>query len=397
MTRHREIEGEIVMGWPDRKRLRPSVSKDRQGRVIDGRSPFMDLEGPITPTHLRYVKIQLDTPDPVHPYDWLLSVEGSVEHQCELTLEDLQKLPTRTVRVVTECSGSDAHFFEWERSGGQVHGCDTHPPENGKPSRDDLSQPHTGQVSSGEFTGVSVATVLEKAGLKPNAVALRAEGFDRGIPGEQASRGVSEVPEEINYDKCLPLDKALDPDTIVAWALNGEYLWHSHGAPVRLVVPGWSGNWSVKWLHKLEALDHMAPCWYQTQYFYYADSPQDENREMVSAMGVKSVITAPRDGDSSLRRGSHMMRGLAWSGYGGITRVEVSVDDGKTWRDAHLEDPREKWLWVRWNHTWDTNKAGTYRLKARATDETGRTQPQTRWNFLHKNFDGIVPVEVTVK
>ena len=397
MRRGRELEGELIMGWPDRRRLSSPVSKDRQGRVIDARTPFTSLEGLITPTDLRYVKIQLDMPETVHPYDWLLSVEGEIENSLTLDLEELQKLPSRTVRAVTECSGSDAHFFDWEEGGEEVHGCDIHPPEKGKPSRFDLSQPHTGQVSSGEFTGVSLATILAQTGVKPNAVAVRAEGFDRGRPSEQARQGVSELPEIINYDKCLPLEKALDKDTIVAWALNGEYLRHVHGAPVRLVVPGWSGNWSVKWLHKLEVLDHMAPCWYQTHYFYYAESPEAEDREMVTTMGVKSVITDPRDEDPPLPRGVYMVRGLAWSGCGAIRHVEVSVDGGDTWHDAHLEEPHEKWLWARWYYTWDVQEPGNYRIMSRATDEEGRVQPQTPSNYLRKNFDGIVPVDVEVE
>jgi DMSO/TMAO reductase YedYZ molybdopterin-dependent catalytic subunit len=238
---------------------------------------------------------------------------------------------------------------------------------------------------------------MEKAGLKPDAISVRAEGFDRGTPSEQASQGITETPEEINYDKCLPMEKALDPDTIVAWALNGEYLRHVHGAPVRLVVPGWSGNWSVKWLHKLEVLDHMAPCWYQTHYFYYSDSVEDENREMVTTMGVRSLITDPRDGDPALPRGVHMVRGLAWSGCGSITRLEVSVDGGDIWHDACLEEPRGRWLWVRWHYAWDVQTSGTFNIKSRATDEMGRVQPQIRWNYLRKNFDGIVPVEVKIE
>ena len=397
MRRQREIEGELIMGWPDRKRLSSYVSKDRQGRVIDARTPFAHLEGLITPTDLRYVKIQLDMPEPVHPNDWFLSVEGEVQDRLRLTLEDIQKLPSRTIRVVTECSGNDAHFFDWERNGEELHGCDIHTPEKGNPSRYDLSQPHTGQISSGEFTGVSLATILATAGLKSNAVGIRAEGFDRGTPSEQASQNISEAPEIINYDKCLPLEKALDSDTIVAWALNGEYLRHIHGAPVRLVVPGWSGNLSVKWLHKLEVLDHIAPCWYQTNYFYYADSLEDENREMITIMGVKSVITDPREGDPPIPRGLFMMRGLAWSGRGGIRHVEVSMDRGETWRDAHLEEPRGKWLWVRWYYPWDIQEPGIYKIMSRAIDEEGSVQPQTRWNYLRKNFDGIVPVEVEVE
>jgi hypothetical protein len=104
----------------------------------------------------------------------------------------------------------------------------------------------------------------------------------------------------------------------------------------------------------------------------------------------------PLDEDSPLSRGEHKIRGLAWSGMGTITRVEVSVDEGATWHDAHLEEPRERWLWVRWSYLWDAKQAGQFRIRARATDETGRVQPQIPWNYQRKHFDGIVPTDVTI-
>ena len=165
---------------------------------------------------------------------------------------------------------------------------------------------------------------------------------------------------------------------------------------MRLVVPGWSGNWSVKWLQKLEVLDHIAPCFYQTEYFFYADSLEAGDRTMVTTMGVKSIITDPRDDDPTHARGERVVRGLAWSGHGAITRVEVSVDGGESWQDAHLEEPSERWLWVRWSYRWNAHEPGSYKVMSRATDETGRHQPQIGWNVLRKNFDGIVPVDVTV-
>jgi DMSO/TMAO reductase YedYZ molybdopterin-dependent catalytic subunit len=417
----REIEGEWIMGWPDRKRPTPTVGKDAEGRVLFVQTPILDLEGLITPTDLSYVVSQLETPDPVHPDEWGLAIGGEVERSLQLTLADLQKLPGRTVRAVTECAGDDSVFFDYLHDGGSKPSRASkrdleavarlkqrvREKSSGGDMQDiDLAIPgaSVGTLSAGEFTGVPLATVLEKAGLKPNAVSIRAEGFDRGKPDPviqyvSAARIDIDVvdPGIINYDKGLPLEKALHPDTILAWAHNGEYLHHVHGAPVRLIVPGWSGNWWVKWLHKLEVLNHMPACYYQTHYFIYANSPEDPHTEMLTALGTKSIITSPRDDDSPLPRGSHAVRGLAWSGCGAITRVEVSVDGGQTWYDAHLEEPREKWLWVRWSYLWDVNTPGRYSIMARATDEVGRTQPQTKWNFQRKHFDGIVPVDVDVE
>jgi DMSO/TMAO reductase YedYZ molybdopterin-dependent catalytic subunit len=178
--------------------------------------------------------------------------------------------------------------------------------------------------------------------------------------------------------------------------MNGEYLLHIHGAPVRAVVPGWSGNWWVKWLEQIEVLDHVPQCYYQHHYFVYGQSPDDPKKEMITSMGVRCIVVDPLDEDSPLPRGEHKIRGLAWSGMGAITRVEVSFDEGKTWHDAHLEEPRERWLWLRWSYLWNAKDAGQFRIRARATDETGRVQPQIPWNYQRKHFDGIVPTDVTV-
>jgi hypothetical protein len=113
-------------------------------------------------------------------------------------------------------------------------------------------------------------------------------------------------------------------------------------------------------------------------------------------LGVKSIITNPIDEDSPLEAGTHRICGYAWSGLGAITRVEVSTDDGESWEDAHVEPSNDRWLWRRWSFKWDVSVTGKYVIKARATDEEGRTQPQTPWNFQMKHFDGIVPVDVEV-
>ena len=120
--------------------------------------------------------------------------------------------------------------------------------------------------------------------------------------------------EPFNYDKGLPMSKALDPDTILAWAMNGEPLAHLHGAPLRLLVPGWAGNWSVKWVHKIQVRDKKPKSWYQTQYYYYAKSLDDPDRRAITALPVKSLITRPASRVAEVERGRHVIRGLAWSG-----------------------------------------------------------------------------------
>ncbi len=410
----REIEGDWLLGWPDRKRPALIPGKDAEGRVINGRSPVTDLGGLMTPTEAYFIVSHLETPDPVYPGDWKLSVKGEVERPFELGFDDLMKLPGRTVRAVTECAGNDAGFFDYLRTGAKkpsrINRQDMQRRAERRtkgelPSGAELTSEATTTcaVSAGEFTGVPLAEVLRRTDVKPGAVWVRARGFDRGRPDlaiiyQSAGTLDLEIPDPgvIHFEKALPLEKALDPDTILAWAQNGEYLWHVHGAPVRLIVPGWSGNWWVKWVEELEVMRTMPKPFYQTEYFVYGESPQDPNRPPLTAMGVRNIITEPLDEDSPLPRGSHMIRGRAWSGMGAIDRVEVSVDGGRTWADAHLEEPRERWLWRRWSYLWEVDRPGEYRIMARATDAAGRVQPQTPWNYQRKHFDWIVPTEVTI-
>ncbi|MBM3340954.1 MAG: hypothetical protein FJY56_02420 [Betaproteobacteria bacterium] len=410
-----EIEGDWVMGWPDRKRAAIAAGKDAQGRVINGRSPVTQLEGLLTPTDAYYVVNQLEVPEPIHPDDWVLQIGGLVERPFEMSLKDLMKFPGRTVRAVTECAGNDAGFFDYQqrkaKKPSRINQQDMQAraaqrETNAVPSSDAISNESTTTcaVSAGEFTGVPLAEVLKKAGIKPGAVSVRFRGFDRGQPDlavQYRSVGRSDFklvdPGVINYEKGMPMVKALHPDTLLAWSMNGEWLTHIHGAPVRVVTPGWSGNWWVKWLEQIEVLDHLPQCYYQHHYFTYGEGPDDPKKEMITSMGVRCIILNPLDEDSPLERGSHKVQGRAWSGMGMIKRVEVSVDSGKTWHDAHLEEPVERWLWVRWSWLWEVDKPGQYQIMARATDETGRVQPQIPWNYQRKHFDGIVPTDVTVE
>ena len=414
----REIEGDWVFGWPDRKRAEIMPSKDADGRVIFARSPVLDLEGMLTPVDAYYVIAQLQMPDPIHPDDYTFSISGEVENPAEYVLEDLRKFPSRTVRAVTECAGNDGEFFSYMQEGSNVKkpslrvkqdevGGWNQMTEDGEiPDIEEILDaiPTTSLVSGGEWTGVPLREVLNRAGVKPSAAAIRVQGWDTGRPDpvtQYLSVGRTDFdvvdPGIINYDKGLPIEKAMHPDTILAWAHNGEYLTHVHGAPLRMVVPGWAGNWWVKWIEQIEVMDHMPDCYYQTHYFVSGESPEDPNKKPMTALGVKTLIRYPRDDDSPLPRGEHVIRGMAWSGEGAVVQVEVSTDGGESWADAYVEESHDKWLWRRWSYVWDASEPGEYSLMARATDENGRVQPQTKPNFQRKHFDWIVPEVVTVK
>lgn len=363
-------------GWPSRNTAQPRVILDDKQRVTRVRTPVMDLEGHMTPTHLFYTVQHFAVPEPIAVQDWKMTVRGAVKNPLTFTYNDLQRLPARTVRTVMECSGSDANFFEYFQGKGP------------RPNRTEEGM----ILSAGEFTGVPLATVLAKAGLTHKAAHVRVEGWDRGVP-PTAKPGT----QPFYYDKGLPIEKALHPDTILAWAQNGEALEHIHGAPIRLVVPGWSGNWSVKWLQDIEVMEESPDCWYHWQFYYYGTSADDPNKELITTIGVRSLVTFPGDDTTTLPQGTHVIRGRAWSGAGAITQVEVSVDGGQTWHAAHIEPPRERWLWVRWSLVWDA-KPGQYRIMSRATDEVGRVEPETpRYNFMRKNFSAIVSTDVMVQ
>jgi DMSO/TMAO reductase YedYZ molybdopterin-dependent catalytic subunit len=411
-----DLEGEFILGWPDRKRLEHMTSPDAEGRVVYARSPILEQQGLITPINAFFINAQVQMPDPVHPDDWSFEICGEVDEPFTLTLEELKKLPARTVRAVTECAGNDGDYFDYleKKSNTKpqlVRGNEDFQDfvlkhKSGNATFEEAqARPHgTNLCSGGEWTGTPLSEVLKRAGINEGAVSVRMVGFDVGTPNEMKlyrAAGSMDAdiakPGAINFDKALPMEKALHEDTIIAWAHNGDALLHVHGAPARVIVPGWAGNWWVKWLEKIEVHDHMVPCYHQTEYFVLGKSHDDPDKTMCMELGCKSIITWPRDIHSPVKTGEHLVRGLAWSGGGEIKRVEVSLDNGQSWVDAHVEYSPDRWLWKRWSFLWNIDKPGKYSVMARAYDESGRTQPVTEWNYLRKHFDGIVPSEITVE
>jgi DMSO/TMAO reductase YedYZ molybdopterin-dependent catalytic subunit len=362
-------------GWPT-KDINPVMLTDDEGRTVRIRTPVMDLEGLITPTAVHYTVQHFAVPPVVESPAWKLKIVGEVKDPLTLNFDQLRRFPGRSVRTVMECSGSDATFFEYFKG------------EGSKPSRTQEGM----ILSASEWTGVPLAAVLHEAGLTAKSLYVRAEGNDLGVP-PTAAKGT----KPFYYDKGLPIEKALHPDTILAWAQNGQLLEHLHGAPVRLLVPGWSGNWSVKWLTQLEVVEQEPDCWYHYQFYYYGSSPDDPKKELITTIGVKSIITQPNDDTERMSPGVHMIRGYAWSGAGAIDQVDVSVDGGETWHSTHIEQPRDRFMWVRWSYRWDVRQKGTYTLMSRASDEVGRVQShEPRYNNMRKNFSAIVGHSVTV-
>ena len=198
------------LGWPT-KDITPVTVKDNKGRTVRIRTPVMDLEGLITPTDLHYTVQHFAVPPVVESSAWELKIFGEVKNPLTLNFDQLRRLPARSVHTVMECSGSDATYFEYFKG------------EGPKPSRTREAM----ILSASEWTGVPLAAVLNEAGPTAKSLYVRAEGSDQGVP-PTAAPGT----KPFYYDKGLPIEKALHPDTILAWAQNGQLLEHLHGAPV---------------------------------------------------------------------------------------------------------------------------------------------------------------------
>jgi DMSO/TMAO reductase YedYZ molybdopterin-dependent catalytic subunit len=229
-----------------------------------------------------------------------------------------------------------------------------------------------GAVSTAEWTGVPLLEVLDRAGVLPSALELVFRGADGG--------SIEGGPPHAYYERSLPVDTARTADALLAYAMNGEVLPVQHGYPVRLVVPGWYGVASVKWLTDIEAVAVPFDGYYQAdRYWFETESAGAVTREPVTLQRVRAMITEPST-DGEVVTGPLAIRGVAWSGAAPIARVEVSVAHGP-WLEARLVGDRRRHSWQWWELITDLDEVGPISLRARATDLAGRTQPVTpEWN-----------------
>jgi sulfane dehydrogenase subunit SoxC len=297
-------------------------------------SPLADQLGVITPSALHYERHHAGVPE-IDPADHRLLVHGLVQRPLEFTLDDLRRFPLTERICFLECSGNS--YREWRGAGGV-----------------DVQQTH-GLTSCSVWSGVLLRDLLAECGVMAQAQWLVAEGGD-------AAR----------LTRSLPLAKALD-DTLLAYGQNGEALRPEQGYPLRLLVPGYEGSISVKWLRRLKLGDEAVYSREETS--KYTDlMPDGRALAFTLAMDAKSVITSPSPGRTPLARGFQEIRGLAWSGRGRVTRVEVSVDGGQHWQDASLHGPVLPVCHTRFTLPWRFNAEPAV-LASRCTDETGYVQP----------------------
>lgn len=340
--------------------------------VVVKRDPFNAETPPAalseihTPTPNFYVRSNFRAPQ-VSGVGWRLAIGGAVERPVEVALDELRSMPSREIVVTLECAGNGRTGFA--------------PLPQGEPWG-------WGAVSTARWRGVPLAHLLEAVGPRRTAVEVLFEGADRGVP----SGGGEAVP----FGRSLPVDKALHPDVLLAYEMNGEALPVAHGGPVRLLVPGWYGMASVKWLASITALEEPYGGFYQRQRYVY-DYPDGSAGMPVSTILPRAMIVSPGQGQS-LRPGRHVVAGMAWSGEGPVAGVEVSVEGGGAWQAARLVgEAAGPYAWRRWEFDWDAARLGRHVLRARAIDAKGNVQPDlARWNRLGYGNNGVQPVIVEV-
>ena len=331
---------------------RAKESRRREQRVVvtpspeNSETPLDSLSGWVTPNRLFFVRNHFDPPE-IDESAWRLRIEGLVERAIALSLDDLLDLPQRSVFATVECAGNGRSFLT-----PKVHGV----------------QWGAGAIGHAEWTGVPLHVVLERAGVKPGTVDVLFEGADVGTEADHS--------EPMHFVRSLPLEKALAPDTLLVTRMNGELLETAHGAPLRLFVPGWYGVASVKWLMRIEALDHAYRGYYQSKkYTIRRRTPDGEETVVVGPMPVKSEIVRPKE-DAELGVGAVRIFGAAWAGEQAVASVEVTVDGGASWQAAELLGAPAPYSWVLWEYLWDVVEPGRYSLAARAADDAGRMQPE---------------------
>lgn len=312
------------------------VTPQRDPSATSSRTPLQDLRGTITPADLHFERHHGGVPD-IDPAQYELLVHGMVDRPTVFSLADLQQFPATSRICFLECSGNL---------------------RRGTPET--LPQMVCGLTSQTEWTGVLLSTVLKEVGAQPGATWFLAEGQDAAV-----------------MTRSIPMEKAFD-DAMIVYAQNGDALMPGNGYPARLLLPGWEGNSSVKWLRRIELAEQ--PFMTREETSKYTDPLGDGNtvRQFSFVMDARSIITDPAF-PRVIEPGWHEIRGLAWSGRGRITAVDVSADGGTTWQAATLQGPVLPKAHVRFRHRWEWSGSPA-EIMSRATDETGYVQPT--WEAL---------------
>jgi DMSO/TMAO reductase YedYZ molybdopterin-dependent catalytic subunit len=330
-------------------------------RPVNAECPAHLLDDEITPTNRLFVRNNGIPPEAMAPDSWTLTIDGEVDQPMELSIAELkEKFEVVTLQLQLECGGNGRSFFDPKARGNQWT---------------------VGAVGACEWTGVRLADVIKAAGVQNSAVYTAHYGADAHLSGD---------PEKLPISRGVPIKKALEPHNLIAFEQNGAPIHPMNGAPLRLVVPGWPGSCSHKWLTRIQLRDqvHDGPKMtgksYRVPEYPVAPGEEvpEEAFEIMKSMPIKSLITYPQSGvevaeaDPTLQ-----VRGHAWAGDNKVTSVDLSIDFGATWIKADLRDPANPYAWQHFAADVKFPMKGYYEVWARATDDAGRMQPfAIAWN-----------------
>lgn len=331
-------------------------------------TPIHLLNGDLVDTKLFYRRNHFTYPLFTNSF-YFLSIGGLVQKPIIFSLQDIYSLPSRTMEVVLECAGDKRELFYPKVFGEQW----------GK-----------GAISQGVWKGVSIRTLLQYTGLSDLAKEIVFEGYDYGVRPDSNLL--------FHFSRSLPLEKALDPDTIIAYEYNDQPIPFKHGFPLRLIVPGWYAMASVKWIKNITVINKEFTGPFQAvDYVYYPNKENDSGKSPVTSINVNSTIQFPFN-RQILNTGIYEIHGIAWSGNGLIAKVEISLDDGQTWDSCRLSAATEKHAWISWQYKWEVLKKGEYTIKSKATDFEGNVQPiSPLWNRKGYGYNAMDSISVKVE
>ncbi len=356
----------------------PAQTEAVDDRMIVYSRKYLTLEMPmsllnswITPVGSFFVRNNLLMPPAVDPSAWTLAITGEVERPLTINFHDFMQLAASKVVNTLECAGNSRINFQ--------------PPIGGL-------RWGRGAVGNAAFEGPPLADVLRLAGLKPTAKHVAFRGLDIVPPGAS------------EFIRSIPIEKAMQRSTLLATKMNGSPLTPSHGFPVRAMVPGWIGSASIKWLQEIRLLSHEFHGFYMDPGYRIpvaslsAQESGPVKTASLTSLRVKSIIAQPAEG-AVLDLPAHgvAVQGASWAGESAIARVEVSTDDGRTWRAARLDPYQAKYAWRLWHYEWQPSRPGAYVILSRATDSAGRTQPmEPRWNPGGYLWNGVDKIHVQI-
>jgi DMSO/TMAO reductase YedYZ molybdopterin-dependent catalytic subunit len=344
----------------------------RQKEPTNLETPLDQVDSYLTPAELFYIRSHFPAPK-LDLASYQLRIDGAVRNPLSLSYRQLRDMPSETRVATLECAGNGRVFLSPQVAGAQWE---------------------LGAVGNAEWTGVPLGALLERAGLADAACEIVLEGADRGTPKEEPV-----PPGPVSYARSLPRGKAIQPEVLIAYQMNGRDLPLDHGYPVRAVVPGHYGVASVKWLTHVHAVREPFRGYWQTSDYGYWDYLDGKPvRRALGEMKVKSEIVRPRVYETLAPNQVYMVSGAAWAGETEVMGIAVSTDGGQTWAEAEFLDPVQRHAWRRWRFDWLTpTKPGQYTLLARAKDANGHGQPDKHdQHYGSYVINHTLPIEVFV-